>query len=278
MGGSPTCSVNLRAKTAREQPTAGRRQIRHRPRGGPDCCRSASAPVRPSGPARRATRSARCRDGRTRCAHRDQQQVEQAVQVGLLARTVEPASVASRSTSEGVPFVGPAPTRSAARRGSRALTSLRPRRRRSPTWSTRTCCCPRFAPRWTSRTAGRRRTAWCSAGGMDDDHRGGGAEPSANTKCWIPRASATSPGPSQTVPLLSPTMTALPWVWQINVNGASSRMLIDHGGSITIRNTNAPRARRRRAIRPRRPRRGLSAVDARVWVGTPVMARPLVPG
>ena len=38
-------------------------------------------------------------------------------------------------------------------------------------------------------------------------------------------------------------MAALPWVWQISVNGASSRMLIDHGGSITIRSTNAPRAR-----------------------------------
>ena len=38
-------------------------------------------------------------------------------------------------------------------------------------------------------------------------------------------------------------MAALPWVWQIRVSGASSWMRIDHGGSSTIRSTNAPRAR-----------------------------------
>ena len=59
----------------------------------------------------------------------------------------------------------------------------------------------------------------------------------------MPRVSATSPASSHTVPLLSPTMAALPWVWQISVRGASSRMLIDHGGSSINRNTKAPRAR-----------------------------------
>ena len=58
------------------------------------------------------------------------------------------------------------------------------------------------------------------------------------TNCPVPNGAYAK---AQKKPI--PTMTALPWVWQINVSGASSRMLIDHGGSITIRNTNAPRAR-----------------------------------
>src|SRR3954468_13334216 len=59
----------------------------------------------------------------------------------------------------------------------------------------------------------------------------------------MPRVTATSPGRSHTGPELAPTIAALPCVWQISVSGASSRMLIDHGGSIIIRSTNAPRAR-----------------------------------
>jgi diguanylate cyclase (GGDEF)-like protein len=41
---------------------------------------------------------------------------------------------------------------------------------------------------------------------------------------------------------VSPTIAAAPWVWQINVSGVSSRMLIDHGGSSISRSTKAPRA------------------------------------
>ena len=54
---------------------------------------------------------------------------------------------------------------------------------------------------------------------------------------------ATSPGPSGTGSSPSNITQAVPLAIATTVSGASSRIRIDHGGSITARSRNASRAR-----------------------------------